>query len=419
VSIPPDDDRTRRNEHDTQTNMTDRLRVAAVEPYFGGSHRHFLEGLRRFSRHDVQLFTLPPRLWKWRMRGGALHLSRALNEAAASGGPFDALLCSDFVNVPDLRALLTPALRARPLLFYLHENQIGYPLSPDEEFDPYFGFTNVLSCLSAEAIVFNSDFHRRDFMARMPTLLPRLPDYDPTWVVDNIEQRAEVLPVGLDLEELETLGPQSSANRETSSPKVAVTASGRTPRSATSHAAKRPRRILWNHRWEFDKAPERFFAALQALSRRDVPFNVDVAGESFERRPAVFDEARARLGDRIGQFGMVEDRSDYIRLLWNADIVVSTSHQEYFGISMAEAVWCGAWPIAPRALVYEDFYGGAETDQHLYRDDEELVRLLEHACTTPNLSPSPILRERLAHFDWRAVALRFDSRFEKLCGNVR
>lgn len=397
--------------------MSDRLRVAAVEPYFGGSHRHFLEGLQRCSRHDVRLFTLPPRMWKWRMRGAALHFSRALNEAAASGGLFDALLCSDFVNVPDLRALLTPTLRTRPILFYMHENQMGYPLSPDEQFDPYFGFTNVLSCLSSEAVVFNSDFHRRDFMARLPTFLPRLPDYDPAWVAERIQKRVAVLPVGLDLARLEAQAPQAHTHPHAPSTAPPVSASDRTAPSAVSRTGSGPRRILWNHRWEFDKAPERFFAALQTLVERGVPFKVDVAGESFDRRPPVFDEARVRLGDRVEQFGTVEDRSEYIRLLWNADIVVSTSSQEYFGISMAEAVWCGAWPIAPRALVYEDFYGGTEVDLHLYRDDEELVRLLEHACTALRLSPSPLLRERLAPFDWRSVAPRFDSCFERLCGN--
>lgn len=383
--------------------MSGRLRIAAVEPYFGGSHQHFLGGLRQRSRHDIVPFTLPPRLWKWRMRGAALHLAPAINAAAATDGDFDALLCSDFVNVPDLRALLTPTLRARPILLYMHENQLGYPLSPDEVFDPYFGFTNVVSCLSAEAVVFNSDFHRRDFLARLPGFLPRLPDYDRGRVVEAITARSEVLPVGLDLAELDASKPQARRTAVAAGP-VAARDGGRAPR-----------RILWNHRWEFDKAPERFFAALDALAARDVPFHVDVAGESFERRPAVFDVARERLGARIGQFGMVPERSDYVRLLWNADIVVSTSTQEYFGISMAEAVWCGAWPVAPRALVYEDFYAVPDgADPHLYADDAELLQRLEHACTTAELTTAPVVRERLAAFDWRHVAPRFDARFAAL-----
>ena len=374
--------------------MSHPLRIAAVEPYFGGSHRHFLLGLQRHSTHDMQLFTMPPRMWKWRMRGAALHLARALNAAAAKRGAFDVLFCSDFVNVPDLRALLPPALRTCPIALYMHENQLGYPLSPDEDFDPYFGFTNVISCLSAEAVVFNSEFHRRDFLARLPKFLPRLPDYDRSWVLDTIARRAEVLPVGLDLAELDAQRPHDSPHDD-------------------SPVRRQPARILWNHRWEFDKGPERFFGALRTLTERNVPFIVDVAGESFERRPEIFDTARAELGERVGQFGMIEDRVDYVRALWSADIVVSTSHQEYFGISMAEAVCCGAWPIAPRALVYEDLYRTAD-GAHLYADDRELVRLLERACTTSPLVPPAALRDRLEAFDWRRLAPQFDRRFAAL-----
>ena len=368
--------------------MARTLRIAAVEPYFGGSHRHFLEGLQRHSRHRIELFTLPPRLWKWRVRGAALGLAPRIDAA----GRFDLLFCSDYVNVPDLRALLVPALRGKPLLYYLHENQLSYPLSPDEEFDPYFGFTNVLSCLSAEAVAFNSEFHRREFFGRLGDFLPRLPDYDRARVVDTIQARAEVLPIGLDFAELDRLRADPA----------------RPGRPA-------PRRVLWNHRWEFDKGPERFFAALDVLAAERVPFVVDVVGQSFARRPDVFDTIPGRLGTRLGRFGYVESRQEYVQLLCQADIVVSTAQQEFFGIAMAEAVWCGAWPIAPRALVYEDFYGGECADLHLYRDDAELARLLAQALTAARLVPAPVLRQRLAAFDWRQVAPRFDSRFEALC----
>jgi glycosyltransferase involved in cell wall biosynthesis len=373
------------------------LRIGAVEPYFGGSHRHFLSDLARHSRHRIELFTLPPRLWKWRVRGAALDIAPRLEAAAGERG-FDLFLCSDFVNLPDLRALVGPALRAVPVLYYLHENQTTYPLSPDEEFDPYFGFTNVLSCLSAEGVAFNSEFHRRDFLARLPGFLPRLPDYEPRRVVETIAAKAEVLPVGLDVAELERLRPNPSSG----------------PRDRG-----RPPRILWNHRWEFDKRPERFVAALERLAGDGVPFVADVVGESFARRPAIFDAARERLGERLGRFGYVESREEYVQLLWTADVAVSTANQEFFGIALAEATICGAHPIAPRALVYEDLYGGACERHHLYRDDDELVALLGRALAEPIPGHDCALAERLRGFDWASVAPRFDARFEALAAAAR
>ena len=367
------------------------LRIAAVEPYFGASHRSFLEGLQANSQHDIAIFSLPPRMWKWRVRGAALHFAPRLNEAA----PFDVLLCSDFVNVADLRSLLTPQFRTCPIFYYMHENQLSYPLSPNEEFDSYFGFTNILSCLSAEAVVFNSHFHRREFLAHVPDLLPRLPDYRPQWIRETLQERAEVLPVGLDLAELDAAATTDRSQR----------------RQSGSGA---PRRILWNHRWEFDKAPERFFAALVALKERGVPFVVDVVGESFAKHPEVFDSAPQKLGTALGQFGWVESRAEYLKLLWNADIVVSTARQEFFGISMAEAVWCGAHPIAPRALVYEELYGGPGSSRRLFESDEHLVELLQRALTEPLPPTAPHVRERIQACGWETLAPQFDRRLRQL-----
>lgn len=373
-----------------------RLRIAAVEPYFGGSHQHFLLDLQKHSRHELQLFTLPPRLWKWRVRGAALHLARELNAA----GSFDVLLCSDFVNLPDLRALLIPALRVVPVLYYMHENQLSYPLSPDETFDPYFGFTNVLSCLSAEAVAFNSDFHRREFMRHLPGILPRLPDYDPKWVVETIAARTEVLPLGLDATDLE-------ARLQ------------RPPRDVRhfSHTHRVPH-ILWNHRWEFDKRPERFFAALERLAARDVPFVADVLGESFVRRPPIFETVRQALGARLGHFGFLASRAEYIAVLQEADIVVSTANQEFFGISMAEAVLCGAHPVAPAGLVYADLYAGPCEHLHLYRDDDELATLLERLLTDPSGPHDCPIPSRYRAFAWDHIAPRFDARFASLAATT-
>ena len=140
----------------------------------------------------------------------------------------------------------------------------------------------------------------------------------------------------------------------------------------------------------------------------------DVVGESFARRPAVFDTARERLGNRLGHWGYVESREEYLQLLWEADVVVSTASQEFFGIAMAEAALCGAHPIAPAALVYPDLYGGECAAQHLYRDDDELVALLTRALAAPHRPHACGIPARLARFDWRAIAPQFDARCEAL-----
>ena len=51
------------------------MRVLALEPWHGGSHRRFLDDLVRHSSHDVRAVTMAARYWKWRMQGGAVTLA--------------------------------------------------------------------------------------------------------------------------------------------------------------------------------------------------------------------------------------------------------------------------------------------------------------------------------------------------------
>ena len=78
------------------------LRILALEPYYGGSHQSFIDTLRRRSRPEISLLTLPARKWKWRMRGSALWFARELRNG--SRGAVDLILVSDMVSVADLRA---------------------------------------------------------------------------------------------------------------------------------------------------------------------------------------------------------------------------------------------------------------------------------------------------------------------------
>src|SRR5689334_24368701 len=118
------------------------MRVLAIEPYFGLSHRTFLEGFQRYSRHTVEIWSMSPRKWKWRMRGGAYHFAERARALPASAG-FDVILTSDFLNLADWRALAPRGLRELPAIAYFHENQITYPLGKHAPVDFHYGWINV------------------------------------------------------------------------------------------------------------------------------------------------------------------------------------------------------------------------------------------------------------------------------------
>ena len=128
--------------------------IKFLEAYDAGSHRAFRRGVESRSRHRVSCLTLPGRFWKWRMRGAAAWFADRLNADLMNAGPgpsVDLIFTTGFVNVADLRGLLAPPLDRTPILLYMHENQLTYPLSPDEEFDFHFGFTSIISTMAVSS----------------------------------------------------------------------------------------------------------------------------------------------------------------------------------------------------------------------------------------------------------------------------
>ena len=371
------------------------LKIWLIEPYFTGSHQAWATGYQANSRHDVHLLTLPGRFWKWRMQGGAVTLAR---RARALGGVPDLILASDMLNVPTFLMLGQEQLATVPLVLYFHENQLTYPLKPGEKRDLHYGFINFASALRADQVLFNSAYHLGSFFDELPRLLKHFPDYNELWTVDALHRKSRVLPLGLELTSFDAHRPQQAPTG-------------------------RPL-ILWNHRSEYDKDPETFFQAIYALADEadgsaGLDFGLILLGESFRNWPAEFMEARQRLANHIVHFGYAEDAATYARLLWQADVVVSTARHEFFGAAVLEACYCGCFPILPRRLSYPELIPAAYQDACLYDDFEGLLCRLRHAIQHIGATREFSLERHVEGFGWRQMAVRYDSLVtEVVAGNA-
>ena len=49
-------------------------------------------------------------------------------------------------------------------------------------------------------------------------------------------------------------------------------------------------------------------------------------------------------------------REDYAALLASSDVAVSTALNEFFGLAMIEAAYCGCLPLVPDRLAYPELY---------------------------------------------------------------
>ncbi len=173
------------------------MRVLALEPYYGGSHKAFLDAWLPESRHRWTLLTLPPFKWKWRMRHGAITLAGRIEELLAAGESWDVVFCSDMLNLAELRGLAPSAVSSLPAVAYFHENQLTYPVQVEKERDLHFGLTNLTTALAARAVWFNSAFHRDEFLGAVPRMLRRMPDYQPFDAVEKIRARSSIHPQGI------------------------------------------------------------------------------------------------------------------------------------------------------------------------------------------------------------------------------
>ena len=355
-------------------------RVLFLDPYHGPSHAALSTAYAEHSRHEVTLLTLPPRKWKWRMRGAALAFEPMVR---ALGQLPDALVTTDMLNVPEFLALLRDALPPRlPVLTYFHENQITYPLPRRDERDFHFGLANIYTALASDLVVFNSAFHRDEFLAAIPTVIDQMPDSRPEDLRARVSARAEVLGVPVDVP------------------------------SADGEPRERPPLIAWNHRWEEDKDPVAFFAAMEALDARGIEFGIAVMGQSFREQPECFESARRKLSHRIAHWGYLPGRRDYLAMLARCRVVVSTARHEFYGLAVREAIAAGCYPLVPRRVVYPEMV--EDRAEHLWSTHEDLVARLEEKMTRPAPRVDPALRARAASPSASEAARRLDAWIDRL-----
>jgi glycosyltransferase involved in cell wall biosynthesis len=369
------------------------MRVLLIEPYYGGSHRAWADGYARHSAHEVDLLALPARFWKWRMHGGAATLAEG---AARLEARPDVVLASDMLNLSAFLGLARETLAGVPVLLYCHENQLTYPLHRGEKRDLTYGMMNWLSMLAADRVAFNSAFHREAWFEELPRLLKHFPDCSHMPLVPEVRARSVVLPVGCDLARLDAAKAAHARGVRTGDVPV----------------------ILWNQRWEYDKAPEVFLHALDVLAGEGVPFQVILAGSNVRQKATEFEAAREKLGTRVIHYGWA-DAVSYARLLWQADVVVSTALHEFFGIAVVEAIYCGCLPLLPRRLAYPEVIPQSHHEVCLYDGIEDLLGRLRWALTRVDEARQSVqgLREAAARHDWASVAPRYDAALQDLAHN--
>jgi len=356
-------------------------RVLLLSGYDAASHKRWRNQLTgMFRDYHWHTLALPPRFFRWRIRGNPLSW---LNEPALQE-PWDLVIATSMVDLASLRSF-HPHLAQSPCVLYMHENQFAFPVSSKQRSSAEPQMVNLYGAISADCVVFNSAWNRDSFLSGAREFLDQMPDGVPDGLLAGLQDKSRVIPVPIE----------------------------------DRHFAERQRardwtcpHLLWNHRWEYDKGPERLLKLLQVLDQRSLPFRLSVVGERFRSHPKAFDQIHEQFADRIEQWGFLERREDYDRLLCQADIVLSTALHDFQGLSMLEAMASGCVPLAPDRLAYREYV----PDPSRYESHEQdSAREAEAAadCLERLLQQKP---SRCQPDAWRASVLagQYQTLFEQL-----
>lgn len=343
------------------------MSVLLLEPFYGGSHKQLMDLLCQ-KLGVCRLVTLPAKKWHWRARTAALWLAERIEPSE----DYRVLMASGTLNLAELLGLRPDLLPLRKVL-YMHENQLAYPVQKEQQRDYQYGYNQVASCLVADVVLFNSYFNRDSFLAAVEPFLNRVPCAGRLAPLQpRLEAKARVLYFPLDV------------------PPV--------PPAPRSDPAA-PLHIVWPHRWEHDKGPEEFVQVLLELHRLGMCFHVSFLGQEFDELPPSLVGVREELGDHIRQWGPLSDRDEYLTLLRNADVVVSTARHEFYGVAMLEATLLGCYPLCPNRLVYPEIYPPC----CLYNTSRQLVKRLRSFCLRPEAARRTAPKLDRSRFSWESL----------------
>lgn len=364
-------------------------KILLLSAYDAHSHQYWRTQLcHSIDNVDWTVLTLPARHFAWQFRSNALQWTLTHKEELQCN--YDAILASSMVDLAGLIGL-NPALAGTPSALYFHENQFAYPQGGSQHSTVELQLSSVIGAMAASRLVFNSEFNRQSFLAGALSFLKKMPGSHAAPVNELLQVKTSVLQVPL-----KTL-PGGPAQRTTPS--------------------TRPVSIIWNHRWEFDKGPERLLAFAKTLLNTEIDFVLHVVGQQFRSYPEEFAALRKLLNEKrpeaVGQWGFIEDRQLYQSLLDESDFVLSTALHDFQGLSVLEAVQRGCRPLLPRRLAYpewcpDEFLYDSELDDIAFEASSAVLRL--GALLASNPIPPSVTR-----LEWQTLGPDYKALIQSLC----
>lgn len=364
------------------------MKILLIEPFYTGSHKQWADQFKKHSTHQITLLTLEGKFWKWRMYGSAITLAKKFNEMNKQ---FDLILTTDMLDVSTFIALIRKKLGKIPVITYFHENQFAYPWRVNgedkrEKRDVHYGMINYQSALVSDGNLFNSDYNMKSFFEGVSKVNQLMPDNKHDKIINNLYNKCQVLPLGMDLVDIDS-------KENIIDNKIPI--------------------ILWNHRLDHDKNPITFFECLLKLQKEKIQFKLLLLGEQTTKQKKLYEIYLKKLKSNIIYSGYSTTK-EYVDFLHVADILPVTSIHDFFGISIAQAIYAGVFPLLPKRLSYIKMYQPEKNSEIFYENENDLYLKLKKRCDEIliNTQRKKVSYKKLVEkYDWSTMIVKYDQYF--------
>jgi|TARA_B110000014_G_scaffold257477_1_gene242119 glycosyltransferase involved in cell wall biosynthesis len=326
------------------------------------------------SKHQINIVEGADTGWR---RSLLISPDRFAEAIVESPDHVDALVASTPIDLATVLGLLPSGIPRPPTLLYMHESQIGYPPGPKGGRANGGIVNDWRSILVADRVAVATRFHESILVKKMPPFAEQLIEGAGSKLESKLSS-VELLPIGIDTSRL-----------------APVTVTG-------------PIKIMWNHRWSYDKGPGEFAHAVSVLAGEGHDFSVYALGEVERSGQQAYERLLNQLSDRVVLRGYQQEDA-YLHALCRSDLVVSSAQHDFFGLAVAEAIAAGARPLLPERLAYPEIVPETLQPTLLYKVG--LLEALRSVLTTPRELVHQYRSATMAHvsaFDWSKLAPKYD-----------
>ncbi|XP_045874825.1 glycosyltransferase-like domain-containing protein 1 isoform X2 [Meles meles] len=425
------------------------MSLLIIEAFYGGSHKQLVDLLQE-ELEDCVLYTLPAKKWHWRARTSALYFSQNIPISEQ----YRVLFASSVLNLTELAAL-RPDLGKLKKILYFHENQLVYPVKKCQERDFQYGYNQILSCLVADVVVFNSVFNMESFLTSIGKFMKLIPDHRPKDLESIIRPKCQVIYFPIRFPDVSRFMPKhktahlqkilSLKGNGGAAPSMAlpfqqeqkgseILLKNSDSESGPGNAAPQENlgsSLTQDSDWRTCSPSDNSSSHRQENTQNMTFYPCDILGGTddpqrplhivwshrweHDKDPESFFKVLMHLKDlglnfHVSVLGetFTDVPDDPLRVEGRANLSTVFSQENRIKlclVGMLEAVYCGCYPLCPKDLVYPEIFPA----EYLYSTPEQLSKRLQNFCKRPDIVRKHLYKGEMTPFSWAALHGKFRS----------